>query len=138
MSVYIDGWAIITSEMIPVSDANEQDNPLDLMPLRDIVITGVENSFSSYIVDKYDPDAAGTDENPWGVLISLPESGQSRSVLITQKTVRQAVATYICHRLNTHSWAPARVIESLQSFVMDAPVADSILQFAVYGEDIFG
>lgn len=132
---FLNGWALITASMIPAND--EEENSLDLMPLSDIVITGIETPYNSFVIYNYDPDADGTDDNPWAELAPI-STADGHNARLTQTTVRQAVSAYISKRLIKDGWTPAQIMESLQGHYMDAPIADAILQFAVYDEDILG
>jgi hypothetical protein len=124
--------------------ARDDESESDLISLVDIVITGIEAvPWVHFIVDDYNPDASGEGpDNAWGVLIPLPESANENDALanpvfLTTDTVRKAVAAYADARIDGGMGLNA-VRNLMDGSYTDAVVADSILQFAIYGEEVFG
>lgn len=115
----------------------------DLMPLGDIVVTGVELvPWVHFLVQDYQPDAHGTADDPWATLVPLaaaqPPTGQVqfKPVDLTISTVRAAVAAYLDSRID-RGMPKHEAIKLVDGSYTDAEIADSILQFALYGKEIF-
>lgn len=127
---YAEGLA----KSLPIKDDN---NESDLISLVDIVITGIEVPWTHFGILSYKPDADGV-ETPWATLVALPGAalGEIQRDLYAN-TVREAVQNYLQDRLN----AGMDVLEAakmIDGSYTDALVADSILQFAIYGKEIYG
>lgn len=119
------------ADRLPVLD----DHNDDLIPLRDIVVTGVETGWSLHFwVRKYDPESEGD----WAILQALPSAGVGRkSVVLNETTVRAATAAYVDSRIQAGMPLDeaAKLIDGVYT---DAEIADAILQFALYGEVVYG
>ena len=112
----------------------------DLISLVDIVVTGIETPWTHFRVEGYDPEADGVIK-AWARLYPLPESADASGLLcnpalLTAESVRKAVAAYMDSRI-----AGGIGLEEARKLVdgsyTDAVIADSILQWALYGEDVF-
>lgn len=122
--------------------SDEELRALDLISLCDIVITGCETGLKSFIVEGYKPDGDGISV-PWATL--RPEQGASngspvqpyKPVQLYARTVRQAVQDYIDTRLQA-GMSEEEATKLVDGSYTDAAIADSILQFAIYGEEVFG
>jgi hypothetical protein len=131
----IKGAAAIIAGQLPATGIET-----DYVSLQDIVITGIENDFSFFGVSGYDPDADG-DGAPWAILTPLADAGKGEKVALTITTVRKAVAAFLTNRMTIPGpngepvWTSSQAKEAMED--VDAPRADSILQFAVYGEEVF-
>lgn len=115
----------------------DDDSESDLISLVDIVITGVETPWRHFWVEGYDPEADGKIK-AWAKLLPLKDAADPLpdAVLLTSETVRKAVAAYLDSRLEAgmrHSEA-TRLVDGSYT---DAVIADSILQFALYGEEVY-
>jgi hypothetical protein len=129
--------------------ARDDESESDLISLVDIVITGIEAvPWVHFIVDDYNPDASGEGpDNAWAILNPLeaaqpPEGIQGtieprfEAVYLTTDTVRKAVAAYADARIDG-GMALEAVRNLMDGSYTDAVVADSVLQFAIYGEEVF-
>lgn len=131
--------AVHLASVLPVCDDPEGPGS-DLISLCDIVITGVETGWSHFLVEAYDYKADGITK-PWAIL--HPEKGAEdpgktiEPVALTADVVRKAVEAYIDTRLQA-GMSPADAAQLVDGSWTDAPIADSILQFAIYGEEVFG
>lgn len=109
----------------------------DLISLVDIVITGVETPFVHFGMLFYDPDADGLTK-PWVTLVGLPDAGKGPiQVDLYASTVRAAVRNYLTDRL-AHGMMADEAAKMVDGSYTDALVADSILQYALYGEEVYG
>lgn len=132
----------------------------DLISLCDIVITGIETDWTHFWVHKYDPDANGGSSS-WGVLAPLPSAGRRRTtphvahegcdegetcgnfgypyepVELFAPVVRRAVWLYLKSRLEG-GLGLDEARQLVDGSYTDAEIADSILQFALYGQEIYG
>lgn len=116
--------------------ARDDDFESDYMPLGDIVVTGVELVPAvHFYVDEYRPDATGADDDPWCVLRPISGFTGTPRKPLTQTTVRSAVAAFIDHRIEGGmDFEEARRL--VDGSYTDWSIADSILQFALYGEEV--
>lgn len=128
------------AQLIPALD---DDFESDMMPLGDIVVTGVELvPVVHFLVKDYRPDATGEVGDPWARLLPLdaaqPPTGQPRipPVSLTIEIMRAAVAKYLDTRIAA-GMAPNEAMKLVTGDYTDWGIADSILQFAVYGEEVF-
>jgi hypothetical protein len=129
--------SVITDEL-PVC---EEDS--DLISLCDIVVTGIEHEeWTHFWIHKYDPKADGV-KKAWAVLRPLPSAGEFKpngeriqSVVLYARDVRRAVYDYLLSRLNG-GMDPAGARQLVDGSYTDTVVADSILQFALYGEEVY-
>lgn len=120
---------------LPVKDDEETGS--DLISLCDIVITGIETGWQHFWVHDYDPHADGI-ETPWAVLTPLIEeaSEPEKSVPLTAETVRKAVEVYVDRHIDRGT--PLEETRKLMDgSYTDAVIADSILQIALYGEEVY-
>jgi len=118
---------------LPVKD---DDCKSDWISLVDLAVVGIEISQAHFRVQHYNPDADGLNE-PWAILLPLDSSRQSGlPKAIYASTVRNAAAAYLDSRLRTGlSLGEARKL--IDGSYTDAEVAGSILQFALYGEEVY-
>ncbi len=116
----------------------DDDSESDLISLVDIVITGIETDWQHFRVRKYDPDADGSADHPWAIIERLSSAGMPRThVALDAVTMRAAVELYLVDRLE-HGMSLDEACHMVDGSYTDAVVADSILQFALYGEEVFG
>lgn len=123
---------------LPVCEDDGEDS--DLISLCDIVITGIEHhEFKHFWVRKYDYKASGAEGDEWAIIQALPSAEQDppdKHVALNQTTMRKAVELYIKARLDG-----GMTLEDVRQLVdgsyTDVVVADDILQFALYGEQLF-
>lgn len=130
---------------LPVRD---DDSESDLISLVDIVITGIETPWSGlhFQVKDYDFEASGeTLREAWAEIVGLPSAyteeqlksgNEPGRVTLFHETVRSGVVRYLQDRLN-RGMAPSDVAKMIDGSYTDAVVADSILQFCLYGEEVF-
>lgn len=123
------------AESIPVRDDECES---DLMPLADIVVTGIEIvPWTHFYVTNYRPDASGDTDHPWATIAPLDDvqDPQPEPLALTADVVRAAVAAYADKRI-----AGGMSLEDVRDFIdgsyLDASIADSILQLALYGEEL--
>lgn len=131
--------AVHLASILPGCDREVESEYISLC---DIVVTAVEhNEWVHFSVTAYNPEADGVIE-PWAVIWPLKDSGdplvfRESGCAMWDKTVRDAVELYLDRRIA--SGMPivdaARMVDGSYT---DAVVADSILQFALYGEEIYG
>lgn len=119
----------------------------DLIALADIVVTGVETGWLHFWVDNYRPEAAGTPDAPWCTLrplqgkvvgaggVDVAEGVQP--VTLTEEVVRNAVTVYVDSRVEG-GMGLEEARRLVDGSYTDAVIADSILQFAIYGEELYG
>ena len=117
---------------LPVKDETSES---DLISLVDIVITGVETPWHHFGLLSYKPEADGV-EVPWATITPLSDSGAPNACDLYASTIREAVTAYLQARLDS-GMAPAEAAKMVDGSYTDAVVADSILQFALYGEEIY-
>lgn len=129
---------------LPIKD--EEDANGDLISLNDIVITGIEAvPWVHFRVQEYDPAATGEIGDAWARLLPLedaqpdPKEHKQRHVPVslTAEIMRFAVAKYVDSRIDG-GMGLEEARKLMDGSYTDAPIADSILQFALYGEEIFG
>lgn len=121
------------AESLPVRD---DDCDSDLISLVDIVITGIETGWTHFWVHNYDAEADGV-EKPWAEIHDFEQATMPRNpVKLYADTVREAVAKYIDTRISAGMAYPeaAKLVDGSYT---DAVISDSILQFALYGEEIY-
>lgn len=114
----------------------------DLMSLCDIVVVGVETEWEHFGVSNYQPNNDGSPAHPWAILHVLPSGlpckpGFGADAHLTEATMRRAVKEYLQSRL-TGGMSPVEAARLVDGSYTDAEIADSILQFAIYGEEVFG
>lgn len=145
-----DPRAKAIADSLPVVESEEDevrrvvDGERERIPLQDIVITAIEHhEFNHFRVRKYDPDADGvTKGREWAIVEGLEAAyaaGAARpsATLLNARTVRQAVEDYLNDRLTKGmSEDDARMM--VDGVYTDVIVCDSIVQFALYGEEVFG
>lgn len=141
----VDSRATAIADSLPVSEPEpsgaEADEGEERMPLQDIVITAIEHSeFKHFRIRKYDPDADGI-EHEWAIVEPLPEGlkegEERRPFILDAATVRKGVEQYLDNRLSRGmTAADARMM--VDGVYTDVLVCDSIVQFIVYGEEVFG
>jgi hypothetical protein len=114
----------------------------DYISLCDIVATGVEHhEFTHFTVSEYDPDADGVNK-PWGVLIPLGSAGprddgyEYQPRVLWADSVRRAVSAYVADRLS-RGMDTLDVTALVDGSYTDVIVADSVLQFLLYGKEIY-
>lgn len=115
-----------------------EDDKSEWSSLRDIVITGTETPYLHFIVEDYRPDAYGGAGDPWGTIHPLngPAGEGGIIVALDALSVRRGLEAYISDRLE-RGWSVTDLVNTLLCHVTDADIADSILQFIVYGEERF-
>lgn len=128
---------------LPVCD---EDAESDLISLCDIVITGVETGWKHFWVEGYTPEADGV-LRPWATLKPLEGAVVGAGghdvvegvlpVALTADVVRKAVAAYMDKRLEG-GMSLSEATNLVDGSYTDAVIADSILQFALYGEEVYG
>lgn len=134
-----EAQASVITDSLPSKDPGADS---DLISLCDIVVTGIETEWRHWFLHKYDPDADGIAVG-WAVLGPLPSAGDSkpdgstiRPVELYESTVRKAVYEYLLSRLNRGlDLSEARQL--VDGSYTDAVIADSILQFALYGQEVY-
>jgi hypothetical protein len=106
------------------------------MSLVSFVIAGLEvDCCPHFRVRKYDPGADGVRKS-WAVLAPLYDSGVKKPVELWAETVRLAVATYLESRLNG-GLALEEAHKLVDGTYTDVIVVDSVLQFALYGKQVY-
>lgn len=135
--------SVITDEL-PVCISEADVIGTDLISLCDIVVTGIEvpAEWNHFRVHKYDPKADGIHQS-WGVLGPLqsagkwkPDGSKIHPIELWARVVRKAVYDYLLDRLNRGmDLSEARLM--VNGSYTDAVVADSILQFALYGQEVY-
>lgn len=140
-----DPRATAIADSLPVSASEpagaEADEGEERIPLADIVVTAIEhNEFSHFRVRKYNPDADGL-TSEWAIVEAHPTGlaeGQVRTAVVLDATaVRKGVESYLNDRLSKGMSADdARMM--VDGVYTDVVVCDSIVQFIVYGEEVFG
>jgi len=113
----------------------------ELISLGDIVVTGIETDWIHFWVKDYAPFADGV-VTPWATIWPLKDSAGEdgklpEPVTLDENTVRKAVELYIDSRLSK-GMEPGEVARLVDGSYTDAVVADSILQFALYGSEVYG
>lgn len=118
--------------------------------LESIVVTAIEHhEFNHFRVRKYDPDADGV-EREWAVIQGLPSAFTDLQwatrdakqpwppfVVLDSVTVRKGVEAYLNDRLSK-GMDEAEARKMVDGVYTDVVVCDSIIQFALYGEEVFG
>lgn len=126
---YAEGLA----KRLPVTDPESNS---DFISLADIVVTGVETPWTHFGVLFYDHTADGV-SRPWVTLVGLAEAGLGPIQCdMYASTVRKAVQSYLQDRLD-HGMDVIEAARMIDGSYTDALVADSILQFAIYGKEVF-
>lgn len=129
--------AIHLASILPVCDKEAES---DYISLCDIVITGVETGWSHFVVEGYNPDAEGSETNPWAILHPLPRDWDAdavpSSVKLSAQVIRDAVEAYIDTRI-AGGMSISEAAKMVDGSYTDAVIADSILQFAIYHEDVY-
>lgn len=133
--------SVITDEL-PVCGDEDSEEDSDLISLCDIVVTAIETDWTHWWVHKYDPRADGV-INGWAVLAPLPSAGDFkpdgstiRPVELFAPTVRKGTYLYLLDRLNKGmDLSEAR--RMVDGSYTDAMVADSIIQYILYGEEVY-
>lgn len=134
-----EGNAAVAEALASSLPVCEDDS--DLISLCDLVITGIETEWTHWFVRKYDYKATGApvDGEEWAILEALPSARQeppNKHIALNQETVREAVKGWLSMRLNGGmSFADCQ--KMIDGSYTDAVVADSILQFALYGEEVY-
>jgi hypothetical protein len=118
---------------LPVTD---EDSASDLISLQDIVITGIETGWTHFWVSQYDFEAPGTDDQPWAILRPLADAGAGDVTPLTAAVVRDAVTRYADKHIDRGT-PLEEVRKLLDGSYTDAVIADSILQIAVYGQELY-
>lgn len=132
---YAEGLA----SSLPLRDDKTES---DLISLVDIVITGVETGWIHFMVHEYDIEADGTTK-PWAILTPLASAGKNKNGLdyaakaLYHQVVRRGVVAYLEDRL-ARGMSESEAAKMVDGSYTDAVVADSILQFILYGEEVYG
>lgn len=138
--------ASLIADELPVCEDLDDEFGMesDLISLRDIVVTAIDTGIDSHHwwIHKYDPRADGV-INGWAVLAPLPSAGDFkpdgrhiRPVELYAPTVREGVYLYLLDRLNKGmDLSEAR--RMVDGSYTDVVVADSIIQFVLYGQEVF-
>ena len=123
------------ADSLPVcGDLDDNGDEVELISLCDIVVTGIETGWSHFWVRKYDPDNLDME---WAIVAPLRSAGKgSKPILLNEARMRLAVQAYIQSRLD-RGMTLAEVTKLVDGVYTDAVVADSILQFAIYQEEVF-
>lgn len=132
--------ASVITDSLPSCDDSEEGS--DLISLCDIVVTGIESGWTHFWIRLYDPKQNGI-EKPWAVLGPLPSAGDTKPdgtkiipVELYSAVVRKATYEYLLNRLN--GGMPLEEAKLLvDGSYTDAVIADSILQFALYGMEVY-
>jgi hypothetical protein len=124
--------AVAIASVLPVVS----DIGIEYSSLQDIVITGIETPWANFLVDSYTPNAGGGAGEPWAVIRPLPEAAvDDRIIELDALSVRRGVEAYSEARLEI-GWSIVKILFTLEESVTDAEIADSILQFIAYGEEV--
>lgn len=120
---------------LPVVADDDADD--EMISLADIAVTGIEHhEWLHFWTKDYTPDADGV-KVPWATIWPLKDSGKDEPVALNETTMRKAVELYLDNRLKAGMrFADAAMM--VDGVYTDAVVADSILQFALYGEEVYG
>lgn len=106
----------------------------DLISLCDIVITAMESEWTHWRTRFYEPKNSGVGNDPWAIIERLDK--KAPPIFLTQQVVRQAVEDYAYSRLvRGMAWDQVQML--VDGSYTDAPIADSIIQFAVYKEEVY-
>lgn len=120
-------------------DDTDSDSKSDLISLCDIVITAMDhNEFTHFRTRFYEPKNTGQKGSPWAIVEALPSSGAvRRPVFLDLASIRKAVEDYAYSRLSRGmDWKEVQRL--VDGSYTDLQVADSIVQFAIYGEEVYG
>lgn len=138
-------WADRLAGSLPTCEPtppNPLDNDEDLDPdegnlisLCDIVVTAIDCDLHHFKVTEYDSSAGGIDR-PWATLWPLREGSGWRPIQLTAFVMRKAVYDYLISRLN-RGMAREEVAKMVDGSYTDELVADCILQFALYGGEVY-
>lgn len=116
----------------------------EVIPLADIVITAIEHhEFTHFRVRKYDPDADGlTAATAWAIVEPLASGlktlqAMHSPTLLWESTVRAGVRLYLNDRLSK-GMDEEEARKMVDGVYTDVLVCDSIIQFILYGEEVFG
>lgn len=138
-----DPRAVAIAASLPVTDkvTDYREGDKECIPLQDIVITAIEhNEFNHFRVRKYDPDADGV-EREWaiveGFVTKADEAREQKRVSLDAATVRKGVELYLEDRLR-HGMTEDDARMMVDGVYTDVIVCDSIIQFTLYGEEVFG
>jgi hypothetical protein len=108
-----------------------------MISLVDIVSTGIEHhEWRHFTLHRYAPNADGVKES-WATIGQLPSfATDPLQITLTADVIRKAVELYIDSRLaaGLPLLEAARLIDGSYT---DVAIADSILQFALYGEEVY-
>lgn len=125
---------------LPVCDDDDEEGG-DVISLCDLVITGIETGWTHWWTRKYNFQATGApvDGEEWAIIEALPSAKMdppNKHIALNQVTVRTAVQGWLEKRLNGGmKFADAQKL--IDGSYTDAVIADAILQFALYGEEIY-
>lgn len=141
-----DPRATAIADSLPVTDAaaDYREGDKERIPLQDIVVTAIEHhEFNHFRVRKYDPDADGV-EREWAIVEGLPSAyvmqghlPKNRGRLLDAASVRKGVELYLDDRLSK-GMPEEEAQKMVDGVYTDVLVCDSIVQFILYGEEVFG
>ena len=125
-------YASSLADIVPIVDRECESN---FVSLEDMIITGIETPWMHFLVRDYHPYADGTPEDPWATIEPLSRADCGAKIALTATTVRNVLVDLIVDRLDNR-WLEDQICDTYLIDI-DAEGADSLLQFAVYGMEVF-